>query len=362
MEPDFFALLPLEIIPNILSRLSVQTIAISKCVCKSWLDLFSTDEFVDLHFSQSSPALAVLMPSDRCTLFEITEQLDRPCVPLVNSPFPRGVGIDGAAGGMLLLTFVGAHTEIETLRVCNPITRECVELCCPPPPLAIEFGPRTVYGFGASKTSGKYKVVRISPYSDCHVYTLGPGEMWRRVERDTSLNYEDDGSSCGAFVNGNLHWLVFSDLDGTTSISCFDLEAECFTTFSVPVAYECLSVLRDCLCVCENTLDNEIVIWTMKEYGAGQYWAKEYVISRNPFFDQRGHRTLYPIKVFENGDVMMVWDSKFLFYYSKETRTTQEIGVFESRGNNFFKPMLVTPSLFTLKRLGMENVVSMLAD
>ncbi|XP_047966310.1 F-box protein CPR1-like [Salvia hispanica] len=361
MEPDFFAYLPLEIIPKILLRLSVRTIAIGKCVCKSWLDLFSSDDFVDLHFSQSSPALAVLMRSDRCTLFGITDQLDRPCIPLINSPFPHGVAIDGAAGGMLLLTFAGTQTEIETLRVCNPITRECVELCCPPPPLAMEFGPRTVYGFGASKTSGEYKVVRISPYPDCHVYTLGPVEMWRCVEMNNSLNYEDDGCSCGAFVNGNLHWLVYSDLDGSAWISCFDLEAECFTAFSVPLSYESLSVLRDCLCVCEYTLDNEIVIWTMKEYGVDQSWAKEYVISRNPGFDRRGYKSVYPIKVFENGDILMLWGAKFLMYYSKEMRTTQEIGGFESEGYTCNR-MIVTPSLVTLKRLGMENVISILAD
>ncbi|KAL1533108.1 F-box protein CPR1-like [Salvia divinorum] len=147
MEPDFFAYLPLEINPNILSRLSVRTIGISKCVCKSWLDLFSTDDFVDSHFSKSSPALAVLMRSDRCTVFEIADQLDRPCSPLINSQFPHGVAVDGTADGMLLLTVPGTVTEIETLRICNPITREYVELCLPRPPLAHEFGPRTVYGF-----------------------------------------------------------------------------------------------------------------------------------------------------------------------------------------------------------------------
>ena len=46
METDYITNLPLELTINILSHLSIKSLAISKCVCKPWSDLLQSEDFV----------------------------------------------------------------------------------------------------------------------------------------------------------------------------------------------------------------------------------------------------------------------------------------------------------------------------
>ncbi|KAL1563399.1 F-box protein CPR1-like [Salvia divinorum] len=348
MEPDFFTDLPLELITNILSRLFVRSIAISKCVCRSWLDALNSDDFADSHFSKSGPALAVLMPA-RIQIIDLRKRHRRRHTPLINSNFPHRASITGAADGLLLLT-----SFPETIYVCNPIARQYAELCNPPPS---QFGTPAMYGFGATKCK-KYKVVRITPESDCHVYTLGTEEMWRRVESETSFKYKYGGRSFGAFLNGNLHWMVLSDSDGRPWISCFDVETERFSTLSAPASYGSLSCLRDCLCLFDNRWYNGPAIWMMKEYGVEKSWTKEYVLRASPCFGC-SYEFVYAIKVFKNGDILMLRDLEFLFYYSSEKKSSYELGAIHRGGEDeYINAILVTPTFRTLQTLGIENVTS----
>ncbi|KAG8376089.1 hypothetical protein BUALT_Bualt09G0027200 [Buddleja alternifolia] len=145
------------------------------------------------------------------------------------------------------------------------------------------------------------------------VYTLETGS-WRSVSPGVSFEY--NCRSIDTFHNGDLHWLVI-DLKGCSLISSFDLKTKIFRTFSPPPPrlpesrrfLSVLVVLEDCLCLCDNTCENEIVVWMMKE----DCWRKEFVINKLVNLAGPSYEVVYPLKVFRDVDVLMRWDDYYLF-------------------------------------------------
>ncbi|XP_057784816.1 F-box protein CPR1-like [Salvia miltiorrhiza] len=360
MKPDLFKNLPPEIITEIFLRLPAVSIPISKCVCKRWLDLLVADAFVKSHFARSAPALVVMEDSNQLKVLELKLLLNLDLEsynPLTQYDFPYHRGrIRNCFNGFLFI-----RVGFDKLVVCNPITREVIKLDLPTDP-QLSTLEVSALGFGASEVV----CIKRRPYDDkldCHVYTLGTGS-WRRLE-GIPYNYHNGE---GAFVNGNLHWIATIGEDSSW-ISCFDLETECFSFFKAPPYHaqglRSLSALSGCLWFCKEATEYEddterceVSIWIMKEYGVDESWSMEYVI---PLDDMR---FVVPIKVFENGDLLMlvmVYFSDRLFYYSKKTKTMQSIDLFgagETSGR--VKCGLFTPTFVSLKTLGLgvENVTS----
>ncbi|KAL8482272.1 hypothetical protein ACS0TY_028434 [Phlomoides rotata] len=225
MDKEFFTNLPSEIIIDILSRLPVLTIVRCKCVCKLWLDLLETHEFIESHLSKSVPGLAVMqsgtISSTLYKIYEFEDELDLEHHELHYNPvttfiLPYHGLMQGSVNGLLLLRDLRSF-EPNGLSICNPVTHDYIEIQCPQD-FVYRYPQVVTYGFGASKITSQHKVVRIChdcildenthqlmsiPKSECHVYTLGT-RSWRRVQPGPPLGY-----SCrtiGAFLNGNLHW------------------------------------------------------------------------------------------------------------------------------------------------------------
>ncbi|XP_047961870.1 F-box protein At3g07870-like [Salvia hispanica] len=203
MTSGFIVNLPLEIAINILSRLPPRAVVCCKCVCRSWLKLLDTREFVKLHLSKSVPGMAVVRScvlTNSYEIFEFEDKLDLEHHHLRYSSvtkfvFPHASRIHdrysaGSANGLLFLT----GDQPCHLYVCNPITRRCIKLR-PYLDSLHSSSDEVAYGFGVTKTTGQYKVVRIvydydfgtedSPNirltkSHCEVYTLGT-RTWRSV-------------------------------------------------------------------------------------------------------------------------------------------------------------------------------------
>ncbi|XP_047953248.1 F-box protein At5g18160-like [Salvia hispanica] len=376
MERDFFGDLPSEITTNILSRLPIRSLAISKSVCKPWLN------FIDSHTSEikTPPALALLKlkenerDSTQCSIFEIEDEEededevdaekshDRHYIPLTDFDLPRrnsGTTEGMTANGLTLLNELSR--ECNPLYICNPITREYTELCCPED-YSLDHSLR--FGFGVSKISGQYKVVCIIKGTDSrYVYTLGTG-TWRRVEAGAASGFN---FFCDLTVecNGNIYWKVY-DLCDNMWICGFDVETECFRIFSIPPMRDryrdwFLCVLRDRLCYC-IPYENDIVLWMMKEYQVEDSWTIEYKLSTMGFdFDWEldfDYDYVFPIKLFKDGDILMLLNDKRLIYYSNKTRTFQQVGMFRDRSVLQLNALIFTPRLFSLKNFGFENVIS----
>lgn len=377
MSQDLFTKLPSSIIIDILSRLPVRTVPRCKCVCKSWLGFLEDREFSKRHLSRSASGLAVYQMHEFSDSYEVYEfeddgdlqHHDQHYSLLTSFKLPSPGYLQGSANGLLLLR--NLRLKPNGLFVCNPITREYAEILCPR-----EFDysyPQVVtFGFGASKSRFQHKVVRIfhdcahdqetnkreATNSECQVYTLGTGS-WRRVEPSAPLIYSC--RSIGAFLNGNLHWLVF-DSDGEPKISCFDLETERFTIISAPPPLRHQRILADVfalgdfLCVCDNASEDVIDVWLMKEYGIEKSWTKEFVIKKPVV--ETSYEVVCPFKVFKDGDILMGWEHFFLFYSSGKTRTIMEIERFEAWSFGAIEAILHKPSFLSLKSIGMENVCS----
>ncbi|XP_057784849.1 uncharacterized protein LOC131002370 isoform X2 [Salvia miltiorrhiza] len=265
-----------------------------------------SDAFVKSHFARSAPALVVVGNSNQLKVLELEGELNlhlESYNPLTHYDFPY-ISIFGRIriffNGFLVIR-VG-----DKLWVCNPITREVIKLDVPSDlPTDPQQSAREVsaLGFGASKVV----CIKRRSYHDkleCHVYTLGTGS-WRRLEECFSF-----------FKAPPYHARRFPFTKGTS-----------------------ISALSGCLWFCKVASEFlnsggrwELTIWIMKEYGVDESWSMEYVIrlhdSMRPYYPCR---YVDPIKVFENGDLLMLVVVNFsdhLFYYSNKNKTMQSIDLF----------------------------------
>ncbi|KAL1533831.1 F-box protein-like protein [Salvia divinorum] len=371
MGEDLFQNLPSEMIINILSRLDCRTTIRAKCVCKPWLDLLTTHEFVKSHLSKSLTGLVIVeRKSVSMMTYKMVDELDLNLylnlycglsISVFNLDLPFCIEIHTSINGLILLREWRCGYSI----LCNPVTRDFIKLPYPGNPLCSL--KLELYGFGVSRMSEKYKVVRISPekhnhspelkYSnsdecECQVYTVGTG-AWRRIGKCGEIRDLSDNSLMPmTFLCGNLHWWWKS-----TQISSLDLETELFSTFSGPPCVKggYMSSLMGCLCVCHNSY-MQINMWVMKKYGDEKSWTKEFSMLRDcTIWDCLRH--LDPIKVFRNGDMLMSHRKGRPLYYSRNDKTIRylDVDLFKSNGNGI-RPY--TPSFLSLKTFATENVTS----
>ena len=228
---------------DILIRLLIKSILICKCVCKSWRDLIE-----DIRFGKSyTPKPCMAMAFDHrgyAVVDEACQPLFRFGLPPPYDQYPtrdvHRMVIDSVNG--LLLLWDGPDANDNILFIVNPMTCEYIEL----PPLATR---RCLFGFGVTKLSGQYKILCVDETRFCHVYTLG-GLCWRNIlaaETSQLLDLEDlrsfvppkelEGTitrfDYAIFFNGYIHWLA-RDFKNNFMVSCFDLETDLFSCFSLP--------------------------------------------------------------------------------------------------------------------------------
>ncbi|KAL1557536.1 F-box protein-like protein isoform X1 [Salvia divinorum] len=336
MTQDLFLYLPSEILIDILLSLSPEVILTCNC----------------------------LDPAEDSNWFSVFKLEDERKQDLVAEfDFPQASIVLGSVNGLLLL-----RNDDRDLYVCNPFTYKFVGLHGPP---SHTYSQREeFYGFGVSKISGQYKVVchyYKYPKYEFHVYTLEAGSsLWRGVEAASPL-FDRCHSSVGSFASGNLHWLV-SYMRGMPYVCCFDLETECFSTFSLPPNIASiqgkLCTLGDYLCFYDDEGYYNGAIWLLKEYEqADKCWIEVLKVTD---FDVH---CFYPIKVYENGDTML-WQRRRFLYYSNESGKVREIESFSEMsdsyqqmwcaGRYYINSICLTPSYLPLKRvfLGMENIFS----
>ncbi|XP_026415951.1 F-box protein At3g07870-like [Papaver somniferum] len=289
MEDSNRNCLPEEVTLNIFSRLPVETVLDCKLVYKAWRNLIrlhgNTNYFAYQHLERRHPAEPNHGDGSDCApmsfvFFDCSAEPNQGPQELyyaeyqedneitdpkfsikkfkINFDFQQDIfGIVGSCNGVICLsvcTKFKTHASRslnpgdgprEPLYICNPITREILNL----PGLSIPHekqikGVRIAHGFGYHPLTNEYKVVRICYIGDLdkpskgqvEVYTLGSGKGWRHI-CETSYNlcsYSTySGTPSGVLFNGALHWL-HKGSDGIMEMLAFDLHRENFDVLPTP--------------------------------------------------------------------------------------------------------------------------------
>ncbi|KAM7498406.1 hypothetical protein LguiA_022820 [Lonicera macranthoides] len=367
LESTSMSELPAHILFDIFSRLPPNTIGHCRCVSKTWCNVLLDPHFVNLHLSKSPSCLMINeykgQQSTTLKLFEIDDEPDHlrvhrePAITL-----QHGVGeklyLQGSINGLLCLW---QFDDNDDTYIFNPILREYVLL--PKQKHVRKSQAYVSYGFGFSPITSQYKVVRIfqgnvpcnppselsSYVSECEVYTLGT-HTWRSVGHVPFST--GDG---GILVNGGLHWLK---IEIPQMIARFDLETESFQMIcsTPPLNRETLYLnalveLGGCLCISDNSLESELVIWKMKEYGLTESWTKEIVISRNYIPDWVVYEGVCPVRIFKDGSILMLWRDDRLFTYCPRTKAFEELDIGMSNYDTCYEAVNYVPSIVSLKNI-----------
>ncbi|XP_073126350.1 F-box protein CPR1-like isoform X2 [Henckelia pumila] len=378
--------LPSEIMIDIHLKLPTRTILSCKCVCKKFLELLSTPSFAASHLALATPGLIIHQSGDEnlCQIFEFQDGFELQHSNLHCSPamkFDPGVSIGllstdlrivGSVNGLLCLWDHKGKLH-GALYICNPITREYITL----PRIQGAAKYRDVqYGFGVSEM-GQYKVV-VNVHShigdddapaclgienyECYIYTLGTGS-WRRVQAGVPFGHFD--LLFGSYLNGNLHGCVVDYCGfGDVLSSCFDLESESFQPFPLPPPHVdpptlgTMGILDGCLCVVDNSYKDldTVGIWVMKEYGVESSWTQQVVITEVSEFVPCYSDPVYPVKAFQNGDILLCWNNFNLFYYNNETKTCQYTDLVVQKKGGWIEAVSHSSSFLSLKSFQGENV------
>ncbi|KAH6821334.1 hypothetical protein C2S53_006165 [Perilla frutescens var. hirtella] len=379
--------LGLDMLIYVFSTLPLEQLSRCRLISKEWEKHIESVNFLRLYLARSDRMLLVLRKGQKsscCQIYKFLDEVnpavkdndDRRYVAQSRSVFPHPAEILGSAGGLLLLIKVDDRLLHENLFVWNPFFKYYFNLNHPPSLKSTT--EATCYGFGVDNLLKRYKVVRILfsndvPHSTStvrgEVFTVGPEQEqgWRVVQPVDGFTY--NANEFGALVNGNLHWLV-SDSDKKWMISCFDIETECFTTFSTPLCIKenkafhgGVTVLNGRLCLHEIKDSNEshqTAIWVLNNYNnhAEKEWKLEVVVDNDEefggFFTSYPRLTCYPLHLFANDDdVLMVGDLDILYNYSKKTKRSSEIDIF--RRNECYG-IIHNPCYLSLKSIvGVED-------
>lgn len=241
------AKLPADIIPYILRRLPIKTLTSCRLVCKSWLHLISNHYFVDL-YEAHDPTILGLHALNTLGIYGYSYLLDfvkgDSCPALVRRQFKNSSFlILGSCNGLVSFN----HWGRSQIYIWNPILDRYFTLpelnddIWKSSPNFTKLGSdfKTVYGFGYSRRSNEYKVLRIlKPRANngtvlAEICTIGT-HTWREVTNmPKGLQCCEDHCK---FFNGALHWIV-RDESSTELICAFEIVSQRFGFVDPPVTF-----------------------------------------------------------------------------------------------------------------------------
>ncbi|KAG5551614.1 hypothetical protein RHGRI_009883 [Rhododendron griersonianum] len=244
----------------------------------------------------------------------------------------------GACNGLVCL-----HVDKDIV-VCNPILQGR-------PPFVLPKLPKLAYsnsrfGFGFTPLSDEYKVLRCNAtYEDriisIDVCTLGRDDTWRSIGRHNGKPFPRRCASNGidfVFVNGALCWLGW---DMASRYLCyFDVKNEELANLSLPrgiYGIVHLGVLDDLLYL-SDVQSSLVNVWVMKDYVPTGAWTLKWVVKLpyplglwvvKPPYPLALFGPVQPIKILEDGTVVMIFLDKVLVSYPPQTGLSEIIKYLE---------------------------------
>lgn len=183
----------------------------------------------------------------------------------------------GSCDGLIL---VGDTQTRANMFVLNPTTLESKKL--PPVPKYLNYySNRIVFGFGYDFSCDDYAVVAIAHHYElninaCVYVYMFKTKQWKKVGV-SPYDHRNQRYVAGIFLKGSIHWLI----EGSKIIAAFNIANREFSAvplpdgvFDINSEYPRLGVLRGCLCLFSNVINNISELYVMKEYGVVESWIK----------------------------------------------------------------------------------------
>lgn len=312
---------------NILSRLTAKTILTCCSVCKSWRTLISDPEFANRHFERDHDQEEVVLRPDgpgslSRTLILIDLDRLKPyaqfSLPL-NDQLPfSGIEVVNSCNGLLYLS---SYLDKNPVLVCNPITREYINIPATHTDHQQERLQAVASGLGFSLKSNQYKLLRIFDVGYGHgfdnlrsrgrqaeIYTLGKGS-WRVIDQFPPRI--PHSFLFGTYLKGTISWACANDInDKFDFIISFNFDKEQFEFVSLPpysaANHKGISDLRmqglgGCISVCDFSCAEYFDIWLLKDFGGKKkIWSKDYRIH---MLHGKVHQ---PIRILNNEEILMI--------------------------------------------------------
>ncbi|GAU25541.1 hypothetical protein TSUD_259750 [Trifolium subterraneum] len=348
------AIIPDELMLEILSSLPVKPLIRFRCVNKFFNTLVFDPHFVQMHLNKSSQNSQLAL-----TYYEVEgykSSLVTLSIPgllqkqfttfhrsdpyhLLNdyyylcNPQQRVVG---SCNGLLLIVISCPYRD-EWISFWNPAMRtksENFKIC---PDSTLRSRSHYKFSFGYDILTQTYKVIAFYFYvqerkrgckSKCVVKVFSLGDnSWRDIQCPpvSPLDYHRDNNNnnCGVHLNGTINWLARKDL-----IVSLDLSTETYTQLLLPRIFDCLPklvVLNKCLCFCLDVEKTHFVIWKMKDFGVQDSWIQLFKISYENFTKVK----LLPLYLCVDDDILILandGNNKAFIYYCRDNKV-EEIGI-----------------------------------
>ncbi|XP_028065727.1 F-box/kelch-repeat protein At3g06240-like [Camellia sinensis] len=313
---DYF---PRPVLINLLSRLPAKTLLQFRCVCKSWCSLISTPDFITTHLKFNLNPTSPSQTHHRHELlryFSLNPRREHYSLRLDDEPFTELIDLHcpfkprsnnyfrlvGSFHGLICLSD-DCFGYTYTIILWNPSIRKYVTL--PKPKFCFDhYGPYMfALGFGVDPQTNDPKVVRVVYLSGTgrenylvppkvEVYALSTGK-WKTVNASTVRHNMVEFFWSKAFVNGAVHWVVYSQ--SKNSVFCnvvllFDMGSEVFREMRLPKKLVSEFPLDLSVAVYGDSIsvfhyDNrgpctsrDCEVWIMKEYGVVESWVKQFSV------------------------------------------------------------------------------------
>ncbi|WOH08290.1 hypothetical protein DCAR_0727728 [Daucus carota subsp. sativus] len=351
--------LPADIILEILQWLPVLSLLRFRSVCKLWLSLISTHDFIQTHLSKSTqfthPRLILSSLDPHFNIFSVDAGLIQPSCEELEYPLKQLgvlVRIVGTCNGLVCVAFEGS------LILWNPATRKSRRVCDSEVKLRLRSHSECVYGFGYDESNDDYKVVEIK----CSSNYRGPcttelkmyssrSNCWRRIE-DFPVGISINKS--GKFAYGALHWVTRPpSCQDSWIIVSLDMTREHYGEVVQPDYGEgncslTLGMLGKYLSILISCQKCRWDVWVMKEYGVKESWTKLVTILNMD--DPYGY-PYTPLYIYANADLLLKFVSRIVVYNIKEgvmdLAITNFTGCYDCYEADTYVETLVSPDIQT---------------